>query len=232
MRKNSKAKGMTLLKAINNDANSKNDKNEKDNLNNPEENVKPTEENQNNTTTDESTHIAEQPIIFKKKMGPVQTPWLVVNRNKLLNGILFVIGFVLFALVSFKYYAINQSIKAQRAQIRSHAAALETIIEKSDKLVVATWRDQRENIHFINNPAYKSRNDGELTKAQQIEAEIAKIEEDIIKKTKDVESLREKSSYYTNEIDILEGELAEAKTRILDEGAALGFADTVLREFK
>lgn len=158
--------------------------------------------------------------------------WLKVNRDKILNGLLVVIGFMLFALITYKYYSINLSIKQQRAEIQSYANQLETIIEGSDKLVFATWKDQRENIRFIDNPAYKKKTENELTKVQQIEAEIANVEEDIRKKTKDVENLREKETYYAKEIETLETELAEAKTRVLDEGAALGFAETVLREFK
>ena len=158
--------------------------------------------------------------------------WLKTNRDRILNALLVVIGIMLFALITYKYYTINLSIKEQREQIQNYADQLESIIEDSDKLVFATWKDQRENIHFVDNPAYKKKVEGELTKAQQIEAEIANVQEDIRKKLRDVENLREKASYYDNEIATLESELSEAKTRVLDEGAALGFADAVLREFR
>lgn len=158
--------------------------------------------------------------------------WFEANRSKILNGVIIVVGFALLGLISYKYYSINASIKEKHAQIQDYAHQLETIIEGTDKLVFATYKDQKENIQFIDNPAYKKKSQGELTKAQQIQAEIAKVEEDIKKKEKDIDNLRSKESYYDKEIDQLEQELDVAKTRVLDEGAALGFAETVLREFK
>ena len=174
----------------------------------------------------------EEVVADKVVMRSSVRAWLKSNRDRILNVLLVVIGFSLFALITYKYYTINLSIKEQREQIQNYANQLESIIEGSDKLVFATWKDQRENIHFVDNPAYKKKIEGELTKAQQIEAEIANVQEDIGKKLRDVDNLREKATYYDNEIATLEAELSEAKTRVLDEGAALGFADAVLREFR
>lgn len=158
--------------------------------------------------------------------------WFELNKNKIFNGLLIIVGFVLFVLIAYKYYSINMSIKEQHAQIQNYADQLETIIEGADRLVFATWKDQKENIKFVDNPAYKKKAEGEMSKTQQIEAEILKVQKDIEKKTKDIDNLREKEEYYNKEINQLEVELAEARTLVLDEGAALGFADTVLREFK
>ena len=158
--------------------------------------------------------------------------WLEKNKGKVINALLVMVGFALFALIGYKLYSLQMSIKEKNREIEGYANQLERIIEGTDKLVFMTWKDQKEGIQFIENPAYKKKSDVELTKVQQIQAEIEKVEDDINKKSKEIDSLREKELYYINEIEKLENELEDGKALALDEGAALGFADTVVREFK
>jgi len=158
--------------------------------------------------------------------------WVSKHRAKIINSLLILTGFAIFVLVGFRYYAITQSIKVQSAEIEGYAQQLEKIIEGTDKLVFMTWKDQKEGLKFIDNPAYKKKSTGEMSKVQQIQAEIEKVEEDITKKSKEIDVLRDKELYYINQIEKLEKELEEGRELVLDEGAALGFAETVIREFK
>lgn len=158
--------------------------------------------------------------------------WLKNNRNQIINSLLILTGFAMFVLVGFKYYTLNKSIKEQNAEIENYADQLEQIIDGTDRLVFMTWKDQKEGIRFVDNPAYKKKSEEELTKLQQIQVEIEKVENDIEKKSKEIDLLREKELYYMGEIEKLEHEFESARAVVLDEGAALGFAETVLKEFK
>lgn len=158
--------------------------------------------------------------------------WLIKNQKKIVNVLLMIVGIALLVLICYKYYSINLAIKVKHAEIQNYANQLENIMDGADKLVFITWKDQKEGIQFVDNPAHKKKINTDLTKTEQIQAEIAKVEEDIKKKAKEIDSLKEKESYYTGEIAKLETELEEAKTLVLDEGAALGFAESVLKEFK
>lgn len=158
--------------------------------------------------------------------------WFFKNKQAIIAVLLISVGFVLFSLVTYKVFNINQDIIKQKAEITNYAQKLEEIIQGTDKLVFATWKDQREGIKFVDNPAYNKKVEKDLSKAQRILSEIEKVEEDIKKKHQEITKLREKEIFYVEEVEDLEKELEQGKTEVLDEGAALGFAETVLREFK
>ena len=46
-----------------------------------------------------------------------------------------------------------------------YADTMDKIIEGSDNLVFATWKDQKEGIVFVENPAYKTKSKQDLSKA-------------------------------------------------------------------
>ena len=55
---------------------------------------------------------------------------------------------------------------------------------------------------------------------------------EISTRTEEIEKLKDKESKYIDEIQNLKNEYNENKKKVLDEGHALGFADTVVREFR
>lgn len=158
--------------------------------------------------------------------------FFATHKQQILNGLLAILGLLLIILISYRVYSIKEDIKEQKTEIDNYAHQLERIIEGTDRLVFSTWQDQKECIKFIDNVAFKKRADKDLSKVQKIKLEIQKVEEDIKRKQQEINSLRDKEIYYIDEISKLEEEFAKGKIHILDEGAALGFADTVLREFK
>ncbi len=115
--------------------------------------------------------------------------------------------------------------------MKEYAKQMEKIIEGSNNLVFLTWKDQKEGILFTENPAYKSKNRGDLSKAQQIQSEIGKVQTEIDRKNAEIKKLMEKERVFNAEIDKLQNEYENSKKKALDEGAALGFAGPVLREF-
>lgn len=158
--------------------------------------------------------------------------WFNKHNHHILDSILMIVGMVLLTMVIYKSYSINQKIKSQNNQIQDYAQQLEQIIDGADKLVFVTWKDHKEGIKFADNPCYKKKTEASLSAAQQIQEEMEKIEADIKRRAADIEKARNKELFYLEEIASLEKELEEAKTRVFDEGAALGYAETVLKEFK
>ena len=94
-----------------------------------------------------------------------------------------------------------------------------------------TWKDQKEGILFTENPAYKSKNRGDLSKAQVIQHEIEMLGYEINIKNDEIKKLIDKEKVYLHEIDKLQVEYENSKKKVLDEGAALGYAGPVLREY-
>lgn len=62
--------------------------------------------------------------------------------------------------------------------------------------------------------------------------EIEKIEKDVLNKTEEIERLKKKEKLYDEEIASLKSEYNLSKKKVIDEGHALGLAETMLREFR
>jgi hypothetical protein len=157
--------------------------------------------------------------------------WFWQNKMKLLKGAIVLFGLSFIVYISYKSYQMNKSLQIKKREMKEYAKQMEKIIEGSNNLVFLTWKDQKEGILFTENPAYKSKNRGDLSKAQQIQSEIGKVQTEIDRKNAEIKKLMEKERVFNAEIDKLQNEYENSKKKALDEGAALGFAGPVLREF-
>ena len=70
-----------------------------------------------------------------------------------------------------------------------------------------------------------------MSKAQQLEERIKKVELDIEKRKKEVRVLNKKEAFYLEEIESLKLELENSKQMALDEVHALGMTGPVVRDF-
>ena len=177
--------------------------------------------------TDEDANEAEEDL-----EEPGYWKWFVDNKTKIINTLVGTFSIAVIVFIVYKMFKITKSIETQKEQIQNYAQQLDQIIEGGNKLVYATWRDQQEKIKFVENPAYKSKSPVDLSKAQRLQEEINKYEARVNQKRADISALRDKGSQYEKEIIQLEQDYERGRMTILDEGAALGFADTVLREFR
>ena len=116
--------------------------------------------------------------------------------------------------------------------MKEYSKQMDKIIAGSTNLVFVTWKDQKEGILFTENPFYKLKTVSDMTKAQRVQHEITLNEEELNLKHKEIKKLGEKKRMYTEEIERLKAELEVSKKKVLDEGASLGFANPMLREFK
>jgi hypothetical protein len=71
-----------------------------------------------------------------------------------------------------------------------------------------------------------------LQTADSLQGRIKKIDEEIKNISSAIDVLRSKELYYLNDIEVLKNDLDNIKVKVFDEGAAFGFAEPVLREFK
>ena len=143
---------------------------------------------------------------------------------------MFILLFVL--LITYKAYRLNKSLNVKNQEMKEYAHQMEKIIAGSANLVFVTWKDQKEGILFTENPAYKSKNVFDMTKVQQVQLELTEYQNEVNQKNKDIKKLLEKERLYLNEIERLKIEYEANKKKVLDEGASLGYAGPVLREFK
>jgi hypothetical protein len=155
------------------------------------------------------------------------------NKEKILNivGVITLTFVVL--LIGWKMYNLSKSIKKQQESIKAYSKQMENIIDDTDNLVFVSWKDQKEGILFLDNCAYKKKQEGDLSKAQQLQREIEKLEKEIENRNDEIEKLNDKEDYYLKEIDNLKADFEKRKLEILDEGFGLGFTNKpVIKEFK
>lgn len=182
---------------------------------------------QNNAIVSEIDQESDEDDFTPKRLA-----WLLSDQSLTLRIVLGLVMLLLICLALIKIYRIRKSISKKTKQMENYASTMEKIIEGADRLVFVTWKDQKEGILFMDNPCYKKKAQVDLSKAQFIQAEIDKLEADIVKKNREIGALQSKESYYAEEIERLKEELGDSKRKILDEGAALGFTEPVLKEFK
>lgn len=158
--------------------------------------------------------------------------WMIRNKTKLISLLLFMLAALTIGVIVLRMYRINVVIKYQEEQMAGYAEQLQQIIDGTDKLVHITWKDLQENIKFADNPAYKTSNHANLTKAQLVQTEIERYQKANNKVQAEIDLLKEKEGFYIKEVTRLERDVEFGKRKILDEVAALGFAEHVVREFK
>lgn len=66
---------------------------------------------------------------------------------------------------------------------------MDKILEDSDKLIQLSWKDQKEGLEFIENPAYLRKMEKDLSKKEQLEIEIKNLEGEIMKRNEEIEQL-------------------------------------------
>jgi len=166
-----------------------------------------------------------------KKLNTKKEGGFWSNHIKLLKSAIVLFGVILILYISYRSYQMNKSLQSKKREMKDYAKQIEKIIEGSNNLVFVTWKDQKEGILFTENPAYKSKNRGDLSKAQQIQSEIARVQAEVDRKNAEIKKLMEKERLFNVEVEKLQSEYENSKKKALDEGAALGFAGPVLREF-
>ena len=140
---------------------------------------------------------------------------------------------VFLILVTNKVIAINKSISGKDLEIKQYAQTFEKIMDQTNKLVFVTWKDQQDGIIFVENPAFKSTAvKGDLSKGQQVQSDLTKLANEVEKNRKEIGLLKQKELGYSEELRRMKKQLDGAKSRKLDTGASLGFAENVLREYK
>ena len=150
----------------------------------------------------------------------------------MLKILIFLVVLFLVLLIAYKAYRLNKSLNLKNQEMKEYAKQMEKIIAGSANLVYITWKDQKEGILFTDNPAYKSKSLADMTKVQKVQHEIQQYQEEVSSKQKDIKKLLEKERMYLEEIERLKLEYEANKKKVLDEGASLGYAGPVLREFK
>ena len=70
--------------------------------------------------------------------------------------------------------------------MEKYSEQIEKIMDDSDNLVSASWKDQKEGIHFIENPSYKKRVEKNLSKKEQLENEINLLRGEIQQRSEEI----------------------------------------------
>ena len=82
-------------------------------------------------------------------------------------------------LIGWKLYSIKVQVDEQNERMKKYAEQMEKIIEGADKLTFVTWKDQKEGILFVENPAYFNKNQVDIPKLQSLQNDIGKLNSNI-----------------------------------------------------
>ena len=120
---------------------------------------------------------------------------------------MFVIVFVSSLYAFYTVVRARMSIKDREKELLKYSENIEKVISETDKLTFATWSDQQRGILFVENPAFKSKYKGELTKHQEIERSLNSLMHSIESDKKELVVLQHKEKIFIKEIEKLSQEL-------------------------
>ena len=157
--------------------------------------------------------------------------WLFEHKSRLVHASLLLLAIGIFALVSYKAYAVKQHVERQNAQVQLYAEQLEKMGDNGSALKHLTWKDQKEGILFTDNPAYTRRAAPDLPAAELVQRDLDKLNAELEKQSAELEMLRRKEDAYIAEIEQLKQEYERTKKEVLEEGAVLADGEGVMREY-
>lgn len=160
-----------------------------------------------------------------------RSSWIFEHKSRLIKVTMAFLALGLFLLISWKLYSINKRVEEQNEQMKIYTKQMENIIEGADKLKFVTWKDQKEGVLFVENPAFLKKNTHNLSKAEILKNDLDKLGGELNKQVKEIDSLKVKEDAYVTEIEKLKQEYENKKREVLEEGAVLAHGEGVLREF-
>lgn len=160
-----------------------------------------------------------------------RSSWIIEHKDRLIIITIVTCVIGLTSLIGLKLYNLKKQVDEQNEQMMKYTTQMENIIEGADRLKFITWKDQKEGILFVENPAYRKKNIVDVPKAHILEKDVQKLDSEVEKHKADIEELRAKETRFLEEIERLREEYDKIKKEVLEEGAAIGYDDNVLREF-
>ena len=158
--------------------------------------------------------------------------WINENRDRLLHILVFITLISILYVVYWRLNMIQRRLEQQAKEVNSYADELEKILGKGKRLGFVTWRDQKAGILFVPNPMHTKRKRRRQDKKTELKTELKKLKKQLIKKSDDIDTLKEKLNIYLDTIDRLNQEYEENRKKIISDHRYNEPEGQVTREFR
>lgn len=157
--------------------------------------------------------------------------WKAQRGGFILNIV--IAGLVLGALglIFWKVWEMRKGVEKSTNLLNELEDQIDIIEEESEEFVIKSIKDIREGIIFFDNPMRLHGYSDHHTKMQELHKKITKLKQQVKQGESDIENLEERNSWYKNQIKELNEDLERKKKENFDIGHALGFSESLVREY-
>ena len=134
-------------------------------------------------------------------------------------------------LIFWKVWEMKKGVEKSKQLLTELEDQIDVIEEESEEFVVKSIKDIREGIIFFENPMRLHGYGDHNTKMQELHKKISKLKSKVKQGEKDITNLKERNDWYKNEIKELTDEYERKKKENFDIGHALGYSDSLVRQY-
>ena len=158
--------------------------------------------------------------------------WINEHRERLLNIMIVIAIIIILYVIYWRLNRIKVKLEDHAKVINQYTDEMEKILGKGKRLQFVTWKDQKEGILFIPNPMHSKRKKRRGDKKEELKEELKKLKKKLIKKSDDIDDLKERLKIYLDTIERLNQEYEDNKKQIINENRFHVTGDQVTKEFR
>lgn len=163
--------------------------------------------------------------------NPADNTWKAQRGNFILNIVIAALVLGTLGLIFWKVWEMRKGVEKSTTLLNELEDQIDIIEEESEEFVIKSIKDIREGIIFFENPMRLHGYSDHHTKMQELHKKITKLKQQVKQGEADIENLEERNLWYKNQIKELNLELERKKKENFDIGHALGFSESLVREY-
>lgn len=160
-----------------------------------------------------------------------ENSWKAQRGGFILNIVIAALVLGVLGLIFWKVWEMRKGVEKSTNLLNELEDQIDIIEEESEEFVIKSIKDIREGIIFFENPMRLHGFSDHHTKMQELHKKITKLKQQVKQGEVDIENLEERNSWYKNQIKELNEDLERKKKENFDIGHALGFSESLVREY-
>lgn len=175
--------------------------------------------------------LAQTSPLPAPKIPQIDSSWYDSSQGSLLKILSGSALLAILGLIFWKVWEMKKGVEKSKELLNELEDQIDVIEEESEEFVVKSIKDIREGIIFFENPMRLHGYGDHNTKMQELHKKISKLKGKVKQGEKDLSNLKERNDWYKNEIKELTDEYERKKKENFDIGHALGYSDSLVRQY-
>lgn len=175
--------------------------------------------------------LAQTSPLPSPKISQIDSSWYDSSQGSLLKILSGSVLLAILGLIFWKVWEMKKGVEKSKELLNELEDQIDVIEEESEEFVVKSIKDIREGIIFFENPMRLHGYGDHNTKMQELHKKISKLKGKVKQGEKDISNLKERNDWYKNEIKELTDEYERKKKENFDIGHALGYSDSLVRQY-